>query len=66
MLNDSNSPRDVSPPDVSSPDNSGLSIAIEVDIDPPPRGPDDPSDEELEKLGLPTHHVHYKAKVRKI
>ena len=38
-----------------------MSIQIEVDIDPPPRGPNDPSDEELERLGLPTHHVHYSA-----
>lgn len=36
-----------------------LAIQIEVDIDPPPHQPNDPSDAELEKLGLPTHHVHY-------
>ncbi len=30
-----------------------------MDIDPPPRGPDDPSDQQLERLGLPTHHVHF-------
>lgn len=41
--------------------DENLSIQIEVDIDPPPRRPDDPSDEELERLGLPTHHVHYSA-----
>ena len=38
-----------------------LSVQIEVDIDPPPHKPGDPSDETLAKLGLPTHHVHYKA-----
>ncbi len=36
-----------------------VSVHIEVDIDPPPRGPSDPSDEELRRLGLPTHHVHF-------
>ena len=30
-----------------------------MDIDPPPRRPGGPTDAELAKLGLPTHHVHY-------
>lgn len=30
-----------------------------MDIDPPPHKASDPSDEELQRLGLPTHHVHY-------
>jgi hypothetical protein len=40
---------------------SPLAIQIEVDIDPPPSGPGGLSDEKLEKLGLPTHHVHFTA-----
>ena len=44
---------------VSKTDSSSYDIHIEVDIDPPPHRPNDPSDEELERLGLPTHHVHY-------
>eukprot|EP00095_Tigriopus_kingsejongensis_P003764 snap_masked-scaffold965_size75845-processed-gene-0.0 protein:Tk03764 transcript:snap_masked-scaffold965_size75845-processed-gene-0.0-mRNA-1 annotation:"PREDICTED: pikachurin" len=46
------------PPAVEYPANR-VAIQIEVDIDPPPHQPNDPSDAELEKLGLPTHHVHY-------
>ena len=38
----------------------------QVDIDPPPRTPDDPSDEVLEALGLPTHHVHYSSSPEKM
>lgn len=42
-------------------DKSPISIQIEVDIDPPPSKPGDatPTEEELRKLGLPSHHVHY-------
>jgi len=33
-----------------------------VDIEPPPRKPGEgPTDEELRRLGLPTHHVHFNA-----
>jgi hypothetical protein len=38
---------------------SPLAVQIEVDIDPPPSG--GLTDEKLEKLGLPTHHVHFTA-----
>ncbi len=43
----------------SSSSSSSISVHIEVDIDPPPRGPGDPDDRQLERLGLPTHHVHF-------
>ena len=36
-----------------------LAVQIEVDIEPPPSG--GLTDEKLEKLGLPTHHVHFTA-----
>ena len=45
-----------------SPVSNDLSVQIEVDIDPPPHKPDDPSDDVLEALGLPTHHVHFSSK----
>ena len=38
---------------------SPLAVQIEVDIEPPPSG--GLTDEKLEKLGLPTHHLHFTA-----
>ena len=36
-----------------------IAIQIEVDIEPPLHQDQDLSEEQLHKLGLPTHHVHY-------
>jgi hypothetical protein len=43
------------------PSKAPLSIHIEVDIDPPPYRTDSKklSEKELQKLGLPSHHVHW-------
>ena len=41
------------------PPASPLAVQIEVDIEPPPSG--GLTDEKLEKLGLPTHHLHFTA-----
>ena len=37
-----------------------ISIQIEVDIEPPEEGLGGLTSEQLERLGLPSHHVHYK------
>lgn len=39
-----------------------IAIQIEVNIDPPPLDPLDPSDSTLQGLGLSKHHVHYLSK----
>ena len=43
------------------PSKSPLSIHIEVDIDPPPDGKESKklTEDEMENLGLPSHHVHW-------
>merc|ERR550532_749588 len=38
-----------------------IAIQIEVDIDPPEEAADGLSREQLERLGLPSHHIHYRA-----
>ena len=46
---------------VSGPGEPSIAIQIEVDIEPPLQQDQKLSDEQLIKLGLPTHHVHYRA-----
>ena len=41
--------------------NEGINIQIEVDIEPPVDEADNLSSAELERLGLPSHHIHYRA-----
>lgn len=46
---------------LSSESEPNIAIQIEVDIEPPEEEADGLSKEQLEKLGLPSHHIHYKA-----
>ena len=46
---------------LSSDSEPNIAIQIEVDIEPPEEEADGLSKEQLEKLGLPSHHIHYKA-----
>ena len=42
-------------------DDPNINIQIEVDIEPPTEGEGGLSAQQLEKMGLPSHHVHYTA-----
>ena len=45
---------------LSSESEPNIAIQIEVDIEPPEEEANGLSKEQLEKLGLPSHHIHYK------